>query len=143
MRMWDDGVPEHRPCVDTKTPDKMETVHRETRNRFPAHAPAKWLPPISAMNSARPEAMAKRQNRAPVPDLETEAEPERPADGKALENLLAAFSFWYNAVRPHQHLRGLTPEEVWTGIDPYKTAPKAVTRFAGWDGVLRGGDLHR
>jgi transposase InsO family protein len=66
-----------------------------------------------------------------------------PEDGAALDSLLAEFNFWYNAVRPHQHLHGFTPMEVWTGIDPYKTAPKLVKRFMGWDGLLRGYYLRR
>jgi len=66
-----------------------------------------------------------------------------PQDGAALDRLLAEFSCWYNAVRPHQHLHGFTPLEVWTGIDPYKLAPKAVLRFEGWDGLLKGFYLRR
>ena len=57
---------------------------------------------------------------------------------EALAGLLAQFRFWYNAVRPHQHLGGLTPEEVWRGIDPYARAPKAVHLFEAWGGLLRG-----
>jgi transposase InsO family protein len=57
---------------------------------------------------------------------------------EALKRLLAEFGFWYNAVRPHQHLAGLTPQEAWRGIDPFRAAPKAVYRFEAWDGLLRG-----
>lgn len=57
---------------------------------------------------------------------------------EGLAGLLAQFRFWYNAVRPHQHLGGLTPEEAWRGIDPYARAPKAVHPFDAWDGLLRG-----
>ena len=66
-----------------------------------------------------------------------------PENGAALDKLLAEFSCWYNTVRPHQHLHGFTPMEVWTGVDPYMTAPKSVTRFAGWDGMLRGFCMRR
>ncbi|MHB9118939.1 MAG: transposase [Burkholderiales bacterium] len=66
-----------------------------------------------------------------------------PEDGATLDSLLSEFSCWYNAVRPHQHLYGLTPQEAWSGVDPYKTAPKAVLRFDGWDGMLRGYYLQR
>ncbi|MBI3712336.1 MAG: transposase [Burkholderiales bacterium] len=61
-----------------------------------------------------------------------------PIDGIALDKLLADFTFWYNAVRPHQHLHGFTPLEVWRGIDPYRTAPKEVIPFSAWDGMLTG-----
>jgi hypothetical protein len=57
---------------------------------------------------------------------------------EALAKLLAEFGTWYNTVRPHQHLGGLTPEEVWRGIDPYRAAPKAAYRFEAWDGLLQG-----
>jgi transposase InsO family protein len=57
---------------------------------------------------------------------------------EALKSLLISFECWYNAVRPHQHLDGLTPEEAWRGIDPFRTAPKAVYRFEAWDGLLQG-----
>ncbi|MFZ6736091.1 integrase core domain-containing protein, partial [Undibacterium sp. Ji42W] len=46
-----------------------------------------------------------------------------PKDGAALDNLLAEFATWYNVIRPHQHLHGLTPAEAWRGIDPYKIVP--------------------
>lgn len=66
-----------------------------------------------------------------------------PACGSVLDRLLAEFSLWYNAVRPHQHLHGLTPAEAWSGVDPYRTAPKAVLRFTEWDGLLTGYYLRR
>jgi transposase InsO family protein len=61
-----------------------------------------------------------------------------PTDGAALNRLLDAFLFWYNAVRPHQHLFGLTPMEAWRGIDPYTRAPESAQHFVEWDGLLRG-----
>lgn len=64
-------------------------------------------------------------------------------DGAVLDRLLPPFSFWYNTVRPHQHLHGYTPGEVWGGIDPYGKAPKAVLRCYGWDGLLLGFYLRR
>ncbi|MES2351275.1 MAG: integrase core domain-containing protein [Pseudomonadota bacterium] len=60
------------------------------------------------------------------------------ANSAALDARLDEFSFWYNVVRPNQHLFGLTPMESWRGIDPYRNAPKAVRRYSGWNGVLRG-----
>ncbi|MFZ6736109.1 hypothetical protein ACO0LG_29610, partial [Undibacterium sp. Ji42W] len=56
----------------------------------------------------------------------------------ALDNLLAEFATWYNVIRPHQHLHGLTPAEAWRGIDPYKIVPQSVQHFTAWDGLLRG-----
>lgn len=61
-----------------------------------------------------------------------------PRDGEALDKMLAGFETWYNEVRPHQHLHGSTPWEVWRGIDPYHTLPKAVQRFEAWGGRLKG-----
>lgn len=60
-------------------------------------------------------------------------------DGRnSLAQLLAEFSFWYNATRPHQHLNGLTPDEAWFGIDPYARAPKSEQFYSGWGGLLHG-----
>ena len=56
----------------------------------------------------------------------------------ALVHLLGDFSIWYNAVRPHQNLAGLTPDEAWYGADPYANAPKSVHWFEAWDGLLKG-----
>lgn len=55
-----------------------------------------------------------------------------------LDRSLDSFRFWYNAVRPHQHLGGRTPAQVWHGIDPYRQAPKQALRFEAWKGRLRG-----
>jgi transposase InsO family protein len=46
------------------------------------------------------------------------------ADARHLDLWLAQFRFWYNAVRPHQHLDGRSPLQVWLGIDPYRRPPK-------------------
>ena len=56
----------------------------------------------------------------------------------ALLHLLPAFRFWYNHVRPHQNLGGLTPHEAWYGIDPYAKPPKSTEWFEAWGGLLRG-----
>ena len=61
-----------------------------------------------------------------------------PRDGAALDTMLAEFSTWYNEIRPHQHLHGYTPLEVWRGIDPYATAPGSVQMFQAWNGMLKG-----
>ena len=34
-----------------------------------------------------------------------------------LKDALMEFGLWYNHVRPHQHLQGRTPAEVWQGVD--------------------------
>jgi len=44
---------------------------------------------------------------------------------KMLNRDLAIFRHWYNHIRPHQNLNGLTPAEAWHGIDPYRPNPKA------------------
>lgn len=61
-----------------------------------------------------------------------------PIDGTALDHLLAEFRFWYNSIRPHQHLHNFTPMEVWTGVNPFKERPKKIFRFSAWDGMLKG-----
>lgn len=55
-----------------------------------------------------------------------------------LEDAVKEFRFWYNRVRPHQHLHGLTPEEAWLGIDPWQTPYKRALPFWAWDGLLTG-----
>lgn len=66
-----------------------------------------------------------------------------PRDGEALDKMLAEFATWYNEIRPHQHLHGFTPWEVWRGIDPYQTVPEAIQRFEAWGGMLKGMRLLR
>lgn len=56
----------------------------------------------------------------------------------ALDCLLVEFRFWYNAVRPHQNLFGVTPGEAWNRINPYASMPKSVRWFKAWDGLLTG-----
>ena len=59
-------------------------------------------------------------------------------DFNALQISLAEFGVWYNAIRPHNHLKGRTPFEAWNKIDPYRHAPKEVRYFSAWDGLLCG-----
>ena len=66
-----------------------------------------------------------------------------PTNGATLNRLLGDFLTWYNKVRPHQHLHGFTPSEVWFGIDPYVTAPQEIRRFEAWDGLLQGYHIRR
>jgi len=60
-----------------------------------------------------------------------------------LSGALNIFAHWYNAVRPHQNLNGRTPLEAWTGIDPYRSAPKQAVWFEGWHRLLTGIYLRR
>ena len=55
-----------------------------------------------------------------------------------LNNALTQFQFWYNHVRPHQHLDGRTPAEVWNGTDIFIRTPKQEYWFEAWDGLLKG-----
>lgn len=60
------------------------------------------------------------------------------ADRDALNEALGIFRFWYNEVRPHQHLQGRTPNEVWHGIDVYRRRVRRRTDYEAWDGLLQG-----
>jgi transposase InsO family protein len=55
-----------------------------------------------------------------------------------LNGALVQFCFWYNHVRPHQHLNGMTPAEVWNGIDIFFKRPRQEYWFEAWDGLLTG-----
>lgn len=65
------------------------------------------------------------------------------SSGESLHASLLEFAFWYNHVRPHQHLNGPTPMEAWSGADPYRQQPKQVYWFEAWDGLLTGFYLRR
>lgn len=56
---------------------------------------------------------------------------------------LGEFRFWYNHVRPHQHLGGATPAETWSQVDPYARPVKREYWFEAWDGLLQGYYLRR
>ena len=55
--------------------------------------------------------------------------------GDDLAAKVCAFRLWYNHVRPHQHLRGLTPADAWTGRPRAHGTPKW---FEAWDERLTG-----
>ncbi len=61
----------------------------------------------------------------------------------ALNQALGEFRFFYNHVRPHQNLGGLTPAEAWAGADPFAFASKDEYWFEAWDGLLSGYYLRR
>ena len=56
----------------------------------------------------------------------------------SLNSTLTEFRFFYNHVRPHQNLAGLTPAEAWAGADPFAFASKEEYWFEAWDGLLCG-----
>jgi transposase InsO family protein len=60
------------------------------------------------------------------------------ASFEALNQALAEFRFYYNHVRPHQHLGGATPAEAWGGGDPGVGQFKQEYWFEAWDGLLQG-----
>ncbi len=55
-------------------------------------------------------------------------------NGKSLNHHISLFPFWYNHVRPHQHLAGRTPAEVWSG----KPANRKGLAFYGRQGKMQG-----
>jgi transposase InsO family protein len=61
----------------------------------------------------------------------------------ALNVSLGEFRFFYNFVRPHQHLQGRTPYEAWAGINPFAAKFKGEYGFEAWDGLLQGYYLRR
>jgi transposase InsO family protein len=46
------------------------------------------------------------------------------ADAMQLDEALSRFRLYYNHVRPHQHLHGRTPAEVWAGVDVFADTPQ-------------------
>ncbi len=61
----------------------------------------------------------------------------------ALNQALGEFCIFYNHVRPHQNLFGLTPAEAWAGANPFAHAPRREYWFEAWDGLLTGYYLRR
>jgi len=59
-------------------------------------------------------------------------------DRDALNEALDVFAFWYNEVRPHQHLQERTPNEVWHGVDIYRHKIQRRIEYEAWDGLLQG-----
>lgn len=48
---------------------------------------------------------------------------ESVTDGNELATTLQEIRTWYNHDRPHDHLQGRTPAEVWAGIDVFRVKP--------------------
>ena len=63
----------------------------------------------------------------------------------ALDGLLKDFGYWYNQIRPHQNLGGLTPLEAWDGVDAFdpNQPPKENRFYQAWDGLLCGFHIQR
>ncbi len=71
--------------------------------------------------------------------LDRWAVPDRPA----LTASLDLFVVWYNHVRPHQHLQGMTPADTWNGIDTRRRPARRRVWFEAWGGLLQGEYLQR
>jgi putative transposase len=59
----------------------------------------------------------------------------------ALGRLMGTFRLFYNEVRPHQALGGLTPAEAWAGVSWQQVCEKTcetVVPFGAWNGLLTG-----
>jgi transposase InsO family protein len=59
-------------------------------------------------------------------------------DQHHLAQLLPDFIFWYNAVRPHQHLGGKTPLETWHRVNVFQKPYQHRHHFEAWDELLTG-----
>lgn len=66
-----------------------------------------------------------------------------PTDIRAFAQMLGEFSYWYNAVRPHQNLGGLTPLEAWQGLPRPEPRKDWQPWFEAWGGRLVGFDWQR
>ena len=62
---------------------------------------------------------------------------------ETLNGALVEFRFFYNHVRPHQNLAGLTPAEAWAGAAPFAHPAKREYWFEAWNGLLSGYYLRR
>ncbi|MGB4558509.1 MAG: hypothetical protein WBI20_07305, partial [Burkholderiaceae bacterium] len=63
-----------------------------------------------------------------------------------LQNALNEIRLFFNHVRTHQNLDGLTPAEAWRGFvstDIYRSPPKSVQLVQALDGLLVGYHIRR
>ena len=60
---------------------------------------------------------------------------------KQLNLRLPDFIHWYNVVRPHSHLDGRTPMEVWHGVNVFTQGYKRCHHYEKWGGLLTGVEL--
>jgi putative transposase len=61
----------------------------------------------------------------------------------ALEMALREFKLFYNNIRPHQNLNGLTPAEVWQGMTMADLKKSEPVLMQALDGLLVGYYLRR
>ncbi|MDR0479775.1 MAG: integrase core domain-containing protein [Burkholderiaceae bacterium] len=65
-----------------------------------------------------------------------------PVSAKGLQKSLKAFTWFYNEVRVHQNLKGLTPMEVWQGKTLAEVQQAQATQPGQWvtalDGLMLG-----
>ena len=54
-------------------------------------------------------------------------------DGEQLDRTLPNVRTWYNHLRPHAHLHGRTPAEVWAGVDVFAHTPQATLLRKRWE----------
>ena len=54
-------------------------------------------------------------------------------DGEQLDRALTNIRAWYNHLRPHAHLGGRTPAEVWAGVDVFADTPQAAMWRKRWE----------
>ncbi len=62
-------------------------------------------------------------------------------DQKQLNLLLPDYIHWYNMIRPHSHLDGRTPMEVWDKVDVFTKGYKQATHYEKWRGLLTDVEL--
>jgi transposase InsO family protein len=62
----------------------------------------------------------------------------RPANVKALRTALGEFTWFYNEVRVHQNLKGLTPMEAWQGKSLAEVQQAQATQAGRWVAALDG-----
>ena len=58
-------------------------------------------------------------------------------DTEKLYQELDVFRCWYNHIRPHQGIDGLTPGEAWDGLEEPRSRGQPEL-FEEWDGKLTG-----
>lgn len=56
-------------------------------------------------------------------------------DGEAFDRALRQVRRWYNHGRPHDHLQGRTPAEVWAGVDVFAARSHRMTWADAWKEV--------